>query len=121
VWHLDEPLSRLRRLAHGWERICFGSAGVFSTVGSDAWCQRVDEAFNHISDGAGRIDCWVHMLRGMSLSGSEYPFASVDSTDIARNHNRKHHQAVVMAHRWDAAQCPGRWERREQLKIEEAA
>jgi hypothetical protein len=55
------------------------------------------------------------MLRGMSLSGSEYPFASVDSTDIGRNHNRPHNNAAAMAQRWDALQNPARWVRHEQL------
>lgn len=49
------------------------------------------------------------MLRGMQLSGSIYPFASVDSTDIAQNHNRKQNTPSKMAKRWDAMQTPGEW------------
>ena len=120
VWHLDEPLSRLRRLAHGWERICFGSSGQYAEVGSEAWHRRVTDAFNHIVNGDGSIDCWVHMLRGMSLAGDIYPFASVDSTDIARNHHVKRN-ARAMADRWDAMQCPARWTRVDQLELEEVA
>jgi len=65
---------------------------------------------------------WLHMLRGMALAGSEYPFASVDSTDIARNHNRPQNTVRGMADRWDARQCPGRWRVRyphDQLLLEE--
>jgi hypothetical protein len=110
VWHLHEPLDRLRRLAAGYERVCFGSSGQYATVGSVGWTRRVGEAFDTIADERGRVP-WVHMLRGLSLAGSHYPFASVDSTDIARNHNRPHNGARRMAERWDALQCPGRWHR----------
>jgi hypothetical protein len=44
----------------------------------------------------------------MSLSGSIYPFASVDSTDVARNHNLKGN-AREMAETWDSKQNPIRW------------
>ena len=65
----------------------------------------------------GPVPVWLHMLRGMALSGSEYPFASVDSTDVARNHNRPHNDALQMALRWDGKQCPARWTYREQLEL----
>jgi hypothetical protein len=51
---------------------------------------------------------WVHMLRGMQCVKHGWPFASVDSTDVARNHNRgwrPDHKAEA----WDARQCPARW------------
>jgi hypothetical protein len=119
VWHLHESLERLRRLAHGYERVCFGSSGAYRVVGSDAWHRRIEQAFNTISEPSGRIDCWVHMLRGMSLSGDVYPFASVDSTDVARNHNRLQNTAVKLAARWDGRQCPARWTKVEQLILED--
>ena len=115
VWHLHESFERLRRLAHGYERICFGSSGEYATVGSDAWHRRVSEAFDVLADDQGRVP-WVHMLRGMALSGGMYPFASVDSTDVARNHNRRKN-APQMAARWDAMQTPATWNH--QLQIEE--
>jgi hypothetical protein len=49
------------------------------------------------------------MLRGMQCSGLRWPFASVDSTDIARNHNRDHNSPKKMADRWDAMQTPIKW------------
>src|SRR4051812_44576095 len=32
VWHLDEPLDRLRRLCDEWPRVCFGSSGAYADV-----------------------------------------------------------------------------------------
>ena len=105
VWHLHEPIDRLLRLCDIWPRICFGSSGDYATVLNDAWRRRIDEAFTEISLRHARLP-WIHMLRGMQLSGSEYPFSSVDSTDIARNHNRPGKDAELMAIRWDSLQCP---------------
>ncbi len=107
VWHLHESLDRLRYLSIGYERVCFGSSGQYAVVGTDKWHRRVSEAFDAIADD-GRVP-WIHMLRGMALSGSHYPFASVDSTDVAQNHNRESNTALAMADRWDGKQCPARW------------
>jgi hypothetical protein len=116
VWHLHESLERLGRLADEFGRVCFGSSGQYAMVGSVSWHRRVSQAFDSLADEFGRVP-WIHMLRGMALSGSDYPFASVDSTDVARNHNRPHNLARAMAERWDGIQCPARWERLEQLEI----
>lgn len=109
VWHLHESLDRLERLVLGFERVCFGSSGQYWQVNSAAWNGRVNEAFNRICKGSGRPPAAIHMLRGMSLSGSVYPFASVDSADVARNHEQAPGRALRMARRWDAQQCPARW------------
>jgi len=53
----------------------------------------------------------------MQLSGKHWPFASVDSTDIAQNHHLAHKSAAQMADRWDAMQTPARWELRPQQEI----
>jgi hypothetical protein len=119
VWHLHESLERLQRLCVSYERVCFGSSGVYATIGDVAWRRRVSDAFDLISSPAGRVP-WIHMLRGMSLSGDEFPFASVDSTDIARNHNRPQNTARAMVERWDSLQCPATWTRVEQMSLEKA-
>lgn len=116
VWHLHESLDRLRRLVGCFGRVCFGSSGAYAIVGSDPWRRRVTEAFDAIADPAGRVP-WVHMLRGMALAGDVFPFASVDSTDIGRNHNRPGNTARSMADRWDARQAPGRWVDHRQLSL----
>jgi hypothetical protein len=49
------------------------------------------------------------MLRGLSLGGTEYPFYSLDSTNIARNHHRSYNDPFEMMKRIDAKQNPGKW------------
>lgn len=109
VWHIHESFDRLDRLVSNFERVCFGSSGQYAVIGDDRWNARMNDVFNRICKNSGAPPTWIHMLRGMSLSGSDYPFASVDSTDIARNHNRPQNEAPDMAAAWDAKQCPGRW------------
>lgn len=113
VWHMDEPISRLLRLCDDWPRVCIGSTDAYSVVLSGSWCRRIDQAFNELAARHRRLP-WLHMLRGMQLSGRQWPFASVDSTDIARNHHLPHQSPRKMADRWDGAQCPARWEIRPQ-------
>ena len=116
VWHMHEPIARLLTLADSWPRVCIGSSGAYATVGDDHWRRRMDDAMSALC-GSGPVPVWLHMLRGMALSGSEYPFASVNSTDVARNHNRPHNDALQMALRWDGRQCPAHWTYREQLEL----
>jgi hypothetical protein len=109
VWHSGEPLDRLYRLCDEWPRVCVGSTDEHWQVLSPSWRRRMDEAFNGIALRHRRMP-WLHMLRGMQLATTGgYPFASLDSTDVARNHNRPANIARAMADRWDAAQCPARW------------
>ena len=112
VWHLDEPIDRLKFLITnrgGWPKICIGSAGRFANVGDAAWRRRMDHVFNRIATTYGRVP-WLHMLRGMQLCRPEwgYPFASLDSTDVAQNHHISKN-ARARAESWNAAQCPAEW------------
>ena len=105
VWHLHESLDYLRWIADTHHRFCFGSSREYWQVGSDSWHRRISEAFEAIWDRKP----WVHMLRGMQCSDMQYPFGSVDSTDIARHHHTAKNgikRAREMADRWDAKQCP---------------
>jgi len=108
VWHMDEPMDRLLRLCDEWPRVAIGSTDEFKKVLSPIWCRRIDEAWNEISMRHTKLP-WIHMLRGMQLSGMEWPFASVDSTDIAQNHHLPHRGPRKMADRWDSMQTPGIW------------
>lgn len=109
VWHMDEPIERLLRLADEWPRVCIGSTAEYAVVLSPQWKARMNHAFNQLSK-RHRFLPWLHMLRGMQLSGREWPFASADSTDIAQSHFQPQNTPRKMADRWDAKQCPGRWE-----------
>lgn len=108
VWHMHEDIGRLLNLAARWPRVCIGSSGSYRVVGSPRWHGRMSEAMNALCSNAPP-PCWLHLLRGMALAGSHYPFASLDSTDVARNHNRPQNTAAKMAALWDSQQCPARW------------
>jgi hypothetical protein len=115
VWHMDEPIDRIARLCDEWPKVCIGSTAEYTTVLSSSWRRRMDEIFNRI---AKRHMPWIHMLRGMQCSGLQWPFASVDSTDIGQNHNRQQNTPRKMADRWDAMQCEASWEARpEQMEL----
>ena len=111
VWHMDESLDRLLRLIDNWSRVCIGSTDEYAVVLSEAWERRMDDAWNLIGRSR-RFLPNLHMLRGMQLSGRRWPFASVDSTDIGRNHNRSQNTPRGMADRWDAMQTPRTWVQR---------
>lgn len=108
VWHMDEPIGRVLKLTDEWPKVCVGSTAEFADVLSEPWCRRMDEMWDAVSRHHRRLP-WLHMLRGMQLSGRHWPFASVDSTDIGRNHNRDQNTPRKMADRWDSMQTPATW------------
>lgn len=108
VWHMHEDLDRLRRLTDEWPVVCVGSSAQYARLLTDSWCSRIDAAWDAVM--RGRVFTpWLHMLRGMQIVGERWPFASVDSTDVARNHRRAHNSPGAMAERWDGQQCPASW------------
>lgn len=110
VWHMNEPIDHLLRLADmGFGKLCFGSPERCDPVGSDAWSRRADEAFNAMAK-RGPLP-WVHMLRGLALCGSRWPFASADSTNVARNFKNIGERVCPerMARGIDSVQCPIKW------------
>jgi hypothetical protein len=109
VWHLHESLDRMERLVDEWPAgVCFGSSGEFAEVGSPAWHRRIGEAWDLLAARHAHTP-WIHMLRGLRVCRmGAYPFASCDSTDVARNHNVTGHPRL-MVEEWDSVQCPGRW------------
>jgi hypothetical protein len=108
VWHMHEPVARLLRLLDEWPKVCIGSSADFATVGSPSWRMRMDQVFAEVSRRHRRVP-WIHMLRGLQCVKWEYPFASVDSTDVARNHSKHRVGPAAMVRRWDAMQCPPKW------------
>lgn len=116
VWHLHESIDRLKFLCDHFSRVCFGSSGQYSEPGADGWNRRMCEAFDAIAPN-GTVPVWTHMLRGLKFSGESFPFASVDSAHIARNHHRDG-GVEVMVDTWDAKQCPARWAGCKQMELE---
>lgn len=112
VFHLDadlqQPIGRALRLLDEWPRVCVGWAEKDLAILSDPYRRSMDALWNEIARRHARTPV-VHKLRGMQLCGQEWPFASVDSTDVAQNHNRPQNTARAMADRWDALQCPATW------------
>ncbi len=113
VWHMHEPVARLLRLAERWPRVCIGSSGGYQSVGGQRWRERMNTAMDALC-GDGPAPVWLHLLRGLKLAGSSYPFASADSTNIARNHagsrTRPRRDPHAMAERIDRQQCPAHWQ-----------
>lgn len=122
VWHLHESLDRLARLAADWPRVCFGSSGAYSDPGSPAWWRRMADALAIVCDSDGVPRRKLHGLRMLDPElVRRIPFASADSTNLARNVgiDRKwagpyppatpEGRAVVLADRIESAQAPIRW------------
>jgi len=107
VWHLALPISYLLELADSWPKICFGSSAAYWQVGSPTWQKRVDQAFRELNRYHTKLP-WIHMLRGLAQSGKRWPFASADSTNVARNFKNKGAEKcpVAMVQRIDAVQTP---------------
>ena len=110
VWHLGLPLDYLRELADEYPRICFGSTAQYWQIKSESWCRRMDEAFNLLCKR--RFLPWVHGLRMLDLGGSEYPLASADSVNVARNFKCQGLVPKFMAKKIDAQNTPTIWTER---------
>jgi len=124
VWHMHESLDRLARLCGDWPRVAFGSSGEFATVGNAKWWGRIAEAFDLICCHDGLPAAKIHGLRMLNPDVfSRCPFASADSTNIARNigidtawrgtytpHN-KDTRAVVMRGLIESRQSAPAWSR----------
>jgi hypothetical protein len=86
VWHLHESIEWLIELSKTFPRVALGSSGKYAKLKTEAWEQRMNEAFDAITDEQGRPSVKVHGLRMMDPTiFSRYPFSSVDSANVARN------------------------------------
>jgi hypothetical protein len=111
VWHTDEPIERAIRLLDQHGRLCVGAVGEEMVIGSPAFCARIDALWEAIAAHFGSAAPWVHMFRSMQLLEPqwEWPFASHDSTDLARNLWRVKKYGE---HRlWAVKQRADRWDR----------
>jgi hypothetical protein len=125
VWHLNESLDRLDRLVSQWPRICLGSSGEFAQIGTPKWFTRMAQAMDVICDKSGRPCAKIHGLRMLDPEiFTRFPFASADSTNIARNIGidsawkgtytppTKAARDAVMRQRLEAHQSPTFWDRK---------
>lgn len=86
VWHINESIERLVRLAHEWPIVCIGSSGEFDVSRPTAFMARAREAISAICDSDGFPICKLHGLRMLNpLIFSQLPLSRADSTNIARN------------------------------------
>lgn len=86
VWHLNESIDRLVRLADDWPRVALGSAAEYDVSRPSACLARLAAALPAISDDRGRPLVKLHGLRMLNPAmTSMVPLASADSTNAARN------------------------------------
>lgn len=108
VWHLHMPLDYLRELADVWPRICFGSSAEFWNTRTDTWRKRIDQAWDVLAQRQSLP--WVHMLRAMrEASRGNWPFASADSVNLARNYKDRKIPAVQVATKIETLNPPALW------------
>ena len=123
VWHMNESLSRLERLASDWPRVCIGSSGEFSTVGTQAWWEQIARAMPVVCNEKGQPLVKLHGLRMLNPKVfTRIPFSSADSTNIGRNVGidqkwrgtytppTKEMRAAVMRSRIEAHNSPACWD-----------
>lgn len=123
VWHLHESLDRLDRLVSTYCRVAFGSSGQYATVGDRSWWERMTEAMAVACDSTGVPRSKLHGLRMLDPTiFSHLPFASADSTNVARNigidsawdrapyaPRSRFTRALVMMERIEAHASAARW------------
>jgi hypothetical protein len=86
VWHMHESFARLERLAADWPRVCLGSSGAYSAVGTLNWWKRIDGAMRVVCDADGFPLVKLHGLRMLNPKVfTQLPLSSADSTNIGRN------------------------------------
>lgn len=116
VWHIHLPTDWLIELCDNYPRVCFGSSAQFWKIGTPEWSRRIDAAFNALQKR--NMSNWIHMLRAMSSASKGYwPFASADSTNVARNFKNRGRERCPesMARGIDARQPKPDWK----IEIEE--
>jgi hypothetical protein len=86
VWHTNESIDRLLRLAQAWPRVCIGSSGQYDVSKPAAFLARMREVLPAILTAEGYPICKLHGLRMLNPTiFSQIPLASADSTNVARN------------------------------------
>lgn len=99
VWHTEESIPRLLRLARDHGRVCIGPMGRHSHVTGKAYTLRMIEVFNALTRDAPGTK--LHALRGLQLAGGPFPFTQADSTDAGRNWSQTPHRLETCLDKWD--------------------
>lgn len=108
VWHMHESLGHLKMLVDLYPRVAIGSSGQFVAIGTGEWWGRISEAMGVVCDADGRPIAKLHGLRQMNPTVfSVIPYASVDSTNVARN--------IGIDSAWTGSYIPKRKETRAML------
>lgn len=120
VWHLNESVDRLCRLAASWPRVALGSAAEYDVRRPSKAIARLHASLPAISDdGIPRVK--LHGLRMLNPAVVEQiPLSSADSTNVAQNIGpdvrwsgpyqpaTKETRADVLVERIERAQSPHR-------------
>ena len=86
VWHMNESDERFIRLCNDYDRVAIGSCGEYDVSKPAACVNKLKDVIRHVVDDSGYPITKLHMLRGLNKSIFKHlPFASADSTNIARN------------------------------------
>lgn len=86
VWHINESVDRLVRLANEWPLVCIGSSGQYDVSTPTKFLPFVRKALAQICDADGYPICKLHGLRMLNpVIFSKLPLSSADSTNVARN------------------------------------
>lgn len=87
VWHMNESEDKFIELCNNWPRVAIGSCGEYDISKNPTGCVlRINDIMRHVVDANGYPIAKIHMLRGLNKNVfTKLPFASADSTNIARN------------------------------------
>lgn len=111
VWHTNESVERLVRLATEWPRVAIGSSGEYDAANVAKLNQRLADVLPSICDQHGRPWCKLHGLRMLNPKiFTQWPFASADSTNVARN--------IGIEKKWKGTYLPATKETRTQILVE---
>jgi hypothetical protein len=111
VWHVNESVDRLRRLARTYPRVCIGSSGEHDVSTPKKFVKFMLSVLPAICDESGYPICKLHGLRMLNpVIFSELPLSSADSTNVARN--------VKLDCRWKGTYAPKSKETRAALMVE---
>lgn len=111
VWHLNESLPRLERLAKEWPRVALGSSGEYDVSNPAKCLVRLHKAIKPICNAHGHPITKLHGLRMLNSEiFGKVPLASADSTNVARN--------IGIDSAWDHAHSPSTKEARGMLLAE---